>query len=369
MQTLRVMQLAYSLKTGGLERLVLDLLRQGPALGLEYSLCLLEEEGDLAPQARALGVPIHVLGKRPGLDFAVVPRLRALMRRAGARVLHSHNQAPGFYGGLAARLSGLPLVQTRHGASYNLDRSRRWVNAVAAHLSRVTVCVGADSLAVARSRDRLPETRLRLIYNGVDTAVHAPDPAARAAARAELGLGQGQRVVISVGRLSPEKDYPTLLRALAVMPDFWRLVLVGDGPEMPRLAALREDLGLGWRALLLGRRRDIPALLNAADVFALSSLSEGISLALLEAMAVGLPAVVTAVGGNPEVVLPGATGLLLPPERPHELALALMEALDEPARAAAWGQAGRQRVLERFSLAGMAQAYADLYREVAGHGR
>jgi glycosyltransferase involved in cell wall biosynthesis len=146
-------------------------------------------------------------------------------------------------------------------------------------------------------------------------------------------------------------------------------VLVGDGPEMERLAGLRDELGLGGRALLLGQRRDIPALLNAADVFALSSLSEGVSLALLEAMAVGLPAVVTEVGGNPEVVLPGATGLLLPPGLPHELALALLEALDDPARAAAWGRAGRRRVLERFSLAGMARAYADLYREVDRHGR
>ena len=363
------MQLALSLNTGGLERLMLDLLRRGPAVGVDYGLCLLEDEGDLADQARELGITVTVLGRRPGLDFSLVPRIRRLLRVSGARVLHAHNQAPAFYGGLAARLSGLPLVQTRHGASFNLDRSRRWVNALAAHLSRITVCVGADSLAVARRHDRLPESRLRLIYNGVDTEIHAPDPAARAATRAALGLDDAERVVISVGRLSPEKDYATLLRALAALPAFWRLLLVGDGVEMERLTTLRDKLGLGQRALLLGRRRDIPALLNAADVFALSSLSEGISLALLEAMAVGLPAVATEVGGNPEVVLPGATGLLPPPGLPHELALALLEVLDDPLRAATWGRAGRQRVLERFSLEGMARAYADLYREVAGHGR
>lgn len=363
------MQLALSLNTGGLERLVLDLLRQGPAVGVAYSLCLLEDAGELADQARELGASVTVLGRRPGLDFSLVPRIRRLLREGGARVLHAHNQAPAFYGGLAARWAGLPLVQTRHGASFNLDRSRRWVNAVAAHLSRVTVCVGADSLAVARRYDHLPESRLRLIYNGIDTRVYAPDPAARAAARAALGLAEGERVAISVGRLSPEKDYATLLKALAAMPPFWRLVLVGDGPEMERLAGLRDELGLGRRALLLGQRRDIPALLNAADVFALSSLSEGVSLALLEAMAVGLPAVATEVGGNPEVVLPGVTGLLTPPAMPHELALALLEALDDPARAAVWGRAGRERVLERFSLEGMAQAYADLYREVDRHGR
>ncbi len=363
------MQLGLSLNTGGLERLVLDLLRQGPAVGVEYSLCLLEDAGELADQARELGTPVTVLGRRPGLDFSLVPRIRRLLRDSGARVLHAHNQAPAFYGGLAARWAGRPLVQTRHGASFNQDRSRRWVNALAAHLSRITVCVGADSLAVARRVDHLPASRLRLIYNGVDTRRYAPDPAARAAARAALGLAEGERVVISVGRLSPEKDYATLLRAVATLPAFWRLLLVGDGAEMERLAALRDELGLGGRALLLGQRRDIPALLNAADVFALSSLSEGVSLALLEAMAVGLPAVVTEVGGNPEVVLPGATGLLLPPGLPHELALALLEALDDPARAAAWGRAGRERVLERFSLEGMARAYAALYREVDRHGR
>lgn len=365
MQTLRVMQLAYSLKTGGLERLVLDLLRQGPALGLEYSLCLLEEEGDLAPQARALGVPIHVLGKRPGLDFAVVPRLRALMRRAGARVLHSHNQAPGFYGGLAAAWAGRPQVLTRHGASYGMDRSWRWVSALAGHLSRFTVCVGADALAVARREDRLPARRLRLIYNGVDTGLFRPDPIQRAAARAELGLTAGHRVVISVGRVSAEKDYATLLTALAQLPEVWRLVLVGDGPELDGLRRLAAELGLGERARLLGRRGDVERLLAAADLFALSSLSEGVSIALLEAMAMGLPVVATAVGGTPEVVVDGLTGRLLEPGQPHALALGLVEALADPQRAAAWGRAGRQRVEDRFSLRAMAAAYAELYREVA----
>ncbi|MFZ5585543.1 MAG: glycosyltransferase [Thermodesulfobacteriota bacterium] len=365
MPTLPVMQLALSLKTGGLERLVLDLLRQGPEMGVDYSLCLLEEEGDLAQQARDLGAPVFVLGKRPGLDFSLVPRLRALMRRGGVRVLHSHNQAPGFYGGLAALWAGRPQVLTRHGASYGMDRSWRWVSALAAHLSRCTVCVGSDALAVARREDRLPARRLRLIYNGVDTELFKPDAALRAAARAELGLADAHKVVISVGRVSSEKDYATLLKALAVMPPAWRLVLVGDGPELENLRRLAAELDLGRRALLLGRRADVERLLAAADLFALSSLSEGVSVALLEAMAAGLPVVATRVGGTPEVVVEGETGLLLEPGLPHELALALQDALEDPRRATAWGAAGRRRVEERFSLRAMAAAYAALYREVA----
>ncbi|MFH1058007.1 MAG: glycosyltransferase [Pseudomonadota bacterium] len=363
--SVRVMQLALSLKTGGLERLVLDLLRQGPAHGVEYSLCLMEEEGDLAHQAHALGLAVHVLGKRPGLDFAVVPRLRALMRRTGAQVLHAHNQAPGFYGGLAALLAGRPQVLTRHGASFGMDRSWRWISALAAHLSRYTVCVSADSLAVARREDRLPARRLRLIYNGVDTALFKPDAQTRAEIRAELGLEDAHRVVISVGRVSAEKDYATMLKALAVLPAAWRLVLVGDGPELAGLRALADGLGLGTRALLLGRRSDVERLLAAADLFALSSLSEGVSVALLEAMAAGLPVVATAVGGTPEVVQDGVTGRLLEPGQPHALALALQEALEDPGQAAAWGAAGRRRVEERFSLRAMAAGYAALYREVA----
>lgn len=365
MQPLPVMQLALSLKTGGLERLVLDLLRQGTEMGVEYSLCLLEEEGDLAHQAHALGVPVHVLDKRPGLDFAVVPRLRALLRQTGARVLHAHNQAPGFYGGLAARWAGRPQIFTRHGASYGMDRSWRWISALAAHLSRYTVCVGSDALAVARREDRLPARRLRLIYNGVDTELFRPDPIRRAAARAELGLAAGHKTIISVGRISAEKDYATLLQALAALPPAWRLVLVGDGPELDNLRRLAAQLGLGERARFLGRRTDVERLLGAADLFALSSLSEGVSVALLEAMAMALPVVATAVGGTPEVVVDGLTGRLLEPGRPHELARALMETLDDPGRAAARGQAGRRRVEERFSLRAMAAAYAELYREVA----
>jgi glycosyltransferase involved in cell wall biosynthesis len=207
-----------------------------------------------------------------------------------------------------------------------------------------------------------------LVYNGIDVDEMSAARQERQDARRELGLGPDDRAVISVGRLSREKDYATLLRALAALPGP-RLFLVGHGPARGELEALAAELGLGQRVAFLGERNDVPRLLAACDLFALSSLTEGISMALLEAMAGGLPVAATAVGGTPELVIPGETGLLAPPGDPAALAQAMGALLGDVERAKALGAAGATRVAERFSLEAMAKAYAELYRLSLGGRR
>jgi glycosyltransferase involved in cell wall biosynthesis len=344
----------------------------GPELGLRPVVAALEQAGPWAERVREMGAPFYLLGKRPGLDPRMVPALMRLLRREGVDVLHAHNQAAAFYGGLAGLLLRRPMVITRHGASFGRDRSHLWLGRLGARLARRVVCVGEEARQVARQVDRVPESHLRLIYNGADTALYRPDPEARASARAELGLAPTEPAFISVGRLSPEKDYLTLLQALALLGrqgPVPRLLMVGDGPERPALERTAGEMGLGKAVLWLGERQDVPRLLAACDVFALSSLSEGVSIAVLEAMAAGLPAAVTRVGGNPELVEQGRSGLLVPPADPAALASALGRLLGDPAGARAMGQAARARTEERFSLATTARAYAELYREVLAETR
>jgi sugar transferase (PEP-CTERM/EpsH1 system associated) len=374
---LTVLHVTWSLKTGGLEHLVVDLVRLGPGLGLRPVVAVLAEVGELSEQVRSEGAPLYVLGKRSGLDFRMVTRLIGVIRQEKVDVVHAHNQGAMLYAGLSARLSRRPMIATRHGTSrwgrdQPVDRSYRLLSRLAGRLARYTVCVGNDSLRVAREVDHIPAGRLRMIYNGVDSARFPHGPEARAEARRELGLDQEIPLIVHVGRLSPEKDQACLLQACARLKQGqkeFRLIILGDGDQREPLLALAEELGLSGMLDLPGARQDVWRYLAAADAFALSSLSEGISISLLEAMAAHLPVVATEVGGNPEVIVDGESGLLVPAKSPELLAQALGSVLGDPQLAGRLGRAAAQRVATQFSLARMAGDYADLYRQVrAGRG-
>jgi len=207
-----------------------------------------------------------------------------------------------------------------------------------------------------------------VVHNGVDVEGYCPgEPAPEL--MAELGIAGGAPVVGTVGNLRAVKDYPCLLRAFA-----WArervgdaaLVFVGDGAERPRLEALAGELGVADAVRFAGARTDVARMLRLFDVFALSSRTEGISVALLEAMATGLPAVVTDTGGNPEVVVEGQTGRLAPVGDPERLGEALADLLADPGRRRAMGEAARERVVAEFSLERMIGAYESIYDTLLG---
>lgn len=369
MRELKVLHVCHTLNTGGLERIILEMARRGREHGFASWVATLGPGGGLAQELVSLGGHWRGLAKREGLDWRTAPRLMSLAKSMGADVIHGHNEGASLYAGLAGRLSGRPAICTRHGLSFGAGPKGVWLRRTAGWLCRRTVCVGGKVLAMARHNDRLPAARLALIYNGVDARVFAPDQEARSRCRQRLGIDPGRPAVISVGRLVPEKDYALLLRAIASLRVDGMdvcLLLVGNGRERQGLADLAGRLGLAESAFFLGERREVPDLLNAADVFALSSLSEGVPMAMLEAMSCGLPVVSTAVGGAPEVVEHGSCGLLVGSRQPRELAAALHKVLADQGAARRMGMGGRIRVLERFSLDAMLSAYAGLYRRLAG---
>ena len=357
LRRLRVLHLVTTLEVGGLEQVVFHLARSGAAAGLASRVLCLTEAGPLAPRFRAAGVPVEALGGSLR-RLPTVLRLARYLRRLRPHVLHTHNPVPHYFGAAASWAAGVPLlVHTKHGRNRPELPRLVFLNRLAAHLSDCVVAVSEDAAEVARRRERVPPRKLRVIHNGVDIVAFAPP-------RYESGSGER---VIHVARLNLIKDQPTLLRAARLVADAapaFQLDLVGDGPERGALQKLRDDLGLEGRVHFLGERGDVAALLGAADVFVLSSIGEGLSLTLLEAMASGLPVVATRVGGNAEVVVQGRTGLLVPPGSPSELADAILSLFRDPERARRMGEAGRRRVEEAFNLRRVAAAYEGLYREL-----
>jgi glycosyltransferase involved in cell wall biosynthesis len=203
--------------------------------------------------------------------------------------------------------------------------------------------------------------KLRVIPNGVDTSRFRPDPARRDSARRELGLSE-RFVWLAAGRLLWKKDYAALLRAFAKLAS-GVLLIAGDGPEGDRLRQQARELGADAR--FLGAREDLPALMNAADGFALSSVVEGLPMVLLEAAASGLPAVATDAGGVREFVAEGETGFVVPRSDCHALADAMARLAAMPAgERARMAQAARARAVERYDMETVAAEWERVYREI-----
>jgi glycosyltransferase involved in cell wall biosynthesis len=214
---------------------------------------------------------------------------------------------------------------------------------------------------------RVDPSRMRQLYSGVDTDRFSPAPASAGEGWGEGPRGQGSVTIGTVGRLDPVKNQSALLRAVAdLRPRFprVRLLVVGDGPLRRPLEAEASSLGVADIVTFTGARNDTPDLLRSLDVFVLPSLSEGIANTILEAMATGLPVVAGRVGGNPELVAEGVTGALYDPRQSDGLRQAIEWYLMDPALRRAHGWAGRERVVQNFSLDSMVQRYLTLYDEL-----
>jgi glycosyltransferase involved in cell wall biosynthesis len=365
----RVVQLALSLNPGGTERLVIDLatrLRDEVAT----TVCCLDEAGAWAPELTGRGIEVAALHRGVGFRPGLGRRIARIADAHRATVLHCHHYSPFVYGQIAALLRRrLRVVFTEHGRLSDAppSRKRRFANRCLGRLPGALFAVSHD-LRRHMIAEGLPASRLGVIHNGIEPGPR-PGEAERLAARAALGIAPDRLVVGTVARLDPVKDLATLVAAFAALrerrpsgPGAPLLVIVGEGPERPRLEAAAAAAGLADAVRLPGRRDDARRLLAALDLYANTSTSEGISLTILEAMAAGLPVVATRVGGSPEVVVDGETGRLVPARDPGAVAAALVELAGARERARALGEAGRRRVEARFTIERMLRRYLAAYR-------
>jgi glycosyltransferase involved in cell wall biosynthesis len=346
---------------GGQERVALDLAIGQKARGHEVCVIslALPPDGAMANEFFAAGIPVGWVEKHGALDPTLVLRLVDALRERRADVVHTHNPLPLIYGAPAARLTRAAAIHTKHGMNPG-GRGHHMLRRIAARFVHAFVAVSDTTAAQAREQRDTAPGKLHTIPNGIRLDRYAPDAEARAAARVELGLGDAW-VVGTVGRLDASKNQAMLVRAMApILSSRVRLVIIGEGCARPDVAAAIAALPDPRWVVMTGRRMDVPKLVHAFDVFALSSRSEGLPLVVPEAMAASLPIVTTGVGGLPDVVDDQVTGLVVPvDERAMAAALAVLEADRERARA--MGARGRSVALARFSSERMVEAYLDLY--------
>jgi len=312
--------------------------------------------------ARERGFEVACVSMPNDLALPAAWRIAGVLRRRRPSIVHCHTGRANWLGGLAARWAGIPAVTTRR-----MDRrvARGWrTRWLYERLLRRAVAI---SPAVARRLQRagVPPSRVRVIWSAVDPAALAPS-APRDRLRRGWGVGPETTLVLVAANLVRRKGVDVLLRALAApeLPAEARLWVAGDGPERAALEAMATSLGVADRVRFLGRRDDVPDLLEACDVFALPSRREGLGVAALEAMARARPVVASRVGGLAETVVAGETGLLVPPDDPPALAGALARLVVDPPLRRRLGEAGPQRVAQGFLAEQMVSAYESLYREV-----
>ncbi len=376
---LRVLQVSDSLSVGGAEKLLVTLASHidRDRYDLRVSSLAPLEDTAIVTDLRALDIPIETLGGVLLRDPRGPARLAALARRLNVDVLHTHLSTSTMIGALAGALARRPVVATLHSLRDEYTRHAGLKHQLHAralrHGVRTVIACAPEVRAMAIDDFGLSPYRVIDVPNGIDTsASDAVSPAEAAARRAELLDGATGPLVLAVGNLLPPKGHTVLVEAAAVLRERFpglRVAIVGREDESaPEVRARIAALGLERHVALVGQRRDVPALLAAADVFAQPSLWEGLPLALLEAMAAGVPAVASAVGGVPRVLEDGVTGRLAPPGDAAALAGALGDLLADPAAAHLLAAAGQAHVRATYGAPAWARTLERIYSDVAAGG-
>ena len=369
MSTTRILFVNHSLGMGGIETMIVDLARLLPNEQFSAEVAVFEGGGTLEKTLIERGIPVHRLQKRAGIDFRLLLRLRRLLKERNIGVVHSHNFSAWLYSSLAARsLGNIVHVHTEHSGVGTMQRRHvveRWLSRLTPHV----VAVSKHVHQVMINDIGIAPKRVALVHNGVNTGRFAPNSVTRMVMREALGLGKDDVAIGIIARLAPVKNHALLLRAFAhvlqTQKNRAHLMVIGDGPERAVLMALSAQLGVISHTRFLGERRDTEALLNALDIYALSSLSEGMNLTLLEAMSAGLPIVATAVGGNGEIVQDGITGFLVPVTNVGAMSERLVKLIEDPSLRRQFGMAAREAAIERFDERVMIESYLSLYRTAA----
>lgn len=366
---LRVLWLIKSLNAGGAERLLVHCARARDVEQFHYEAAyLVAGEDDVVPELHAAGIPVTCLGGGPAADLRWMWRLRALLRRNPFDVVHIHSPyVAAFARPVVAALAGgirPAIVYTEHNRWPSYARATRLANRLTYGLNAATIAVSED---VRQSVARRHRSVVRALVHGVDVDWVRAQRRNRARVRAELKVGDDEVLVGIVANLRPEKGYPDLLRAagrLVAAGAPVRFVALGQGRLDGELRRLHAELQLGDSFRFLGYRSDAVQVMSGIDVFTLSSRHEGLPVALMDALAMGLPVVCTTVGGIPEAVTDGVDGLLVPPGQPDALAAALSKVAADAGLRARMAQAAEVRGAF-FDIRRAVRELEETYREVA----
>ena len=358
---LRIVQIVEKLEVGGLERFAVDLAIALKQAGHFTAIYCVFQPGALAAQAQQAGVVIRALHKKPGFSWDSIRRLSAFLREDRIQVVHTHNSVIHHYGLLAAWRAGISVVvNTRHGTGV-LHTSRRQEQyfRVTLPFTKAVICVCEDGRRFFTTHRGVPASKCHVILNGIPLekfhSLQARPVSDTPPAHFRIG---------TVGRMVAAKAHTHLLEAFSILhrqlPQA-ELFFVGDGPLEPELRAQADRLGVKAAVHFLGARHDIGELLSSFDVFAFSSISEGLPIVILEAMAAGLPIISTRIGGVPEVAPEGDVAWYSEPGDPATLAANLYSAALS-GRLPEMGTLARKIAFESYSIQHIAARYEDLFR-------
>jgi glycosyltransferase involved in cell wall biosynthesis len=375
---MKILQVAYSSRISGGEKVLFDLAVSLNKRGHEV-IAVCPDPGQLPDELRKAGIQSTIIPFHKTYDIRAARRLAKLIRQEKIEVLHSHSMLTNIISRVAGKLAKVPVsVSTEH-LTMELARGgrsgetiehlkARYYRMLDNYTSRYNQQVIAVSNAVRDDlvEQGIPAARITVIQNGIN--IPDIDPAARDRIRQELGIKPEETVVGAVGRLSPQKDYPTLLRAFKEVkrscPEAI-LLIAGDGYLRQNLEKLTNDLGIREQVKFLGYRSNVLEVVSSFDIYALSSLWEGLPLAVLEAMAMGKPVVATKVPGTEEAVHEGDTGFLVPLKDDQALSQRIIDLVRNQEKAQAMGETGRRRWKDCFSLNRVIDEHEELYQNLA----
>ena len=370
----RVLILTVGFTIGGAEQLILTTAPRLQRDGFEVSVACLKEWGVLGDELDARGVRAMALGARGAWDLRVLGRLLSILRRDRIQILVAHLFRANLVARVVGRLGSVPFIVTTHHDSFSwMGWHQRLAERLTAPMSDVVTTCSESVRREAIERFGLRPGLVRTLRNAIELPEGPPDAAARDRVRGELGASPGDLLVGTLGRLDePKKGLAVFLRAARLLErDFprARFAIVGDGPARAALEGRATRDGVSHCTVFAGLRRDVQDVLRAFDLLVQPSLWEGFGLTLVEAMAVGTPVVASRVGGVPEAVEDGVTGLLVPPGDAQALATACAAILGDRGRAERMGRAGIERSRAEFGIERLTTEMEGLYRDLLDRGR
>lgn len=360
----KVLHIIPQLSIGGRERVVYHLIE-----GLDRSyfspyLLSLKKSIPRSEYFPLNDFPVTFLGKRErGVDLSLIQKIKKFIVKNEIDIVHTHNPGGFLYGALASKLARtLVTVNTEHGYSYSISRKKRFVEDFLRNRIDMTIAVSQELRKDLCSRSFIRPEKIVVIHNGIDTykfhTTCVPEDLINEIKK------NGKTIVGVIGRLDPIKGHENLLKAFCICLNHnrnIRLIIVGDGPLRCQLKKIADSLCINDEVVFMGNRVDMPQILSVMDIFVLPSLYEGLSITLLEAMAAGKAIIATSVGGNPEVIEDGVTGILTPPNSPPLLARRILELINDPDKREQLGRSARSKADKCFSKDKFVQNIQALY--------
>ena len=360
----RILHLITRLPIGGAERLLVDVVRRLDPERFESVVCCIQAKGPLADELERAGIAVHCLNRMQSkrFDWRAVRDLVRLLRSERIGLLHSHLYHANLYGRVAARVARVPAVATVHNVYTRSKLHRRLLNRMLSRMSARVIAVSEEVRNDLVARDGIDPGRVATIHNGIDLR-RVETSLTREQARARLGIPEAAIAIGCVGRLEEQKGHRFLLEACAQLPPTVRVVIAGDGRLRRQLESRAGALGIAPRVAFLGPRADVAEILRALDIYAMPSLWEGLSLAMLEAMAAGLPLVISDVSGVARAFGGEECGVRVPPGNAAALVSAIGELAQSPERRARLGETARRRVRAEFDIEVMISRLSAVYEE------